>query len=114
MRDSAPPHHCTGSEEAMYQGNVGVVNANGPGGTASGVGGGARTPAETCASLFPRTRKLRVDIEVMLERFEKNNGGPDEVMMRKLTSDLSRFFANIEHMQDVLSQEYNQRDMWEM
>ena len=101
-------------ERAMYQGSVGAVHSNGPGGMATGMGAGRRQVAETCASLFPRTRKLRVDIEVMLDRFEKNKGGPDEVMMRKLTSDLSRFFANIELMQDVLSQEYNQRDMWEM
>ena len=87
----------------MYRSNVGA----GPG---SGIGA-----QETCASLFPRTRKLKVDIEVMLDSFEKcRTGGPDEVMMRKLTSDLSQFFANIERMQEVLAQEYNQRDMWQM
>jgi hypothetical protein len=95
----------------MYATTVGTVGGGGGGG-----GGGGRGAApETCASLFPRTRKLKVDIESMLDRFEKcRAGGPDEVMMRKLTGDLSQFFANIERMQEVLAQEYNQRDMWQM
>ena len=92
----------------MYSSNVGAAGSR-------GAGGGGTGAHETCASLFPRTRKLKVDIEVMLDRFEKcRSGGPDEVMMQKLTSDLSQFFANIERMQEVLAQEYNQRDMWQM
>ena len=95
--------------EAMYTTNVGAV------GGAMRPGGGPGSAPATCASLFPQTRKLKVDIESMLDRFEKcRGGGPDEVMMRKLTGDLSQFFANIERMQEVLAQEYNQRDMWQM
>ena len=110
-RETQRIHDCRRNQASMYESNVGAVNVNAIGGAAPGAGAGTRPSAETCASLFPRTRKLKVDIEVMLDRFEKSSGGPDEVMMRKLTSDLSQFFANIERMQDVLSQEYNQRDM---
>jgi hypothetical protein len=69
--------------------------------------------SDTCASLFPRTRKLKVDIEMSLDDMERTKGGLNEVMMSKLTRDLSEFFMNIEQMQELLSKEYNQRDMWQ-
>ena len=68
---------------------------------------------DTCASLFPRTRKLKVDIEMCLDDLEKTRGGLNEVMMTKLTRDLSQLFMNIEQMQELLSKEYNQRGMWQ-
>ena len=69
--------------------------------------------ADTCASLFPRTRKLKVDIEMSLDALDTPRGGLDEVMMTRLTRDLSQFFMNIEQMQELLSKEYNQRGMWQ-
>jgi hypothetical protein len=68
---------------------------------------------DTCASLFPRTRKLKVDIEMSLDDLEKTRGGLNEVAMAKLTKDLSDFFMNIEQMEELLSKEYNQRNMWQ-
>jgi hypothetical protein len=82
---------------------------------ASGWGGApGGTPADTCSSVFPRTRKLKVDIEMALDDLERSRTGPDEATMARLTSDLAQLFANIERMQDVLGKEYNQRDMWQM
>ena len=48
-----------------------------------------------------------------LDDMERTKGGLNEVMMAKLTRDLSEFFMNIEQMQELLSKEYNQRDMWQ-
>ena len=48
-----------------------------------------------------------------LDDLEKTRGGLNEVMMTKLTRDLSDFFVNIEQMQELLSKEYNQREMWQ-
>jgi|TARA_B110000208_G_scaffold170849_1_gene212707 hypothetical protein len=84
-----------------------------PEGVAPGGTGASWSNADTCASLFPRTRKLKVDIEMSLDDLEKTRGGLNEVMMTKLTRDLSDFFVNIEQMQELLSKEYNQREMWQ-
>jgi hypothetical protein len=113
----------------MYQRSAGGQRSTAPGasngmnslqsqhgatGTAPGESSASSwSSTDTCASLFPRTRKLKVDIEMSLDDLEKTRGGLNEVMMAKLTRDLSEFFMNIEQMQEFLSKEYNQRDMWQ-
>jgi hypothetical protein len=111
-RGGGASHYPNNNTNTVPSGGGSHFNS-GPGASAGTSSNNSWSNADTCASLFPRTRKLKVDIEMSLDALDTPRGGLDEVMMTRLTRDLSQFFMNIEQMQELLSKEYNQRGMWQ-
>ena len=72
---------------------------------------GGSNKRESCADLYPRTKKLAYEISFTLNELESNYGSTDEGHHR-VTGDLVRLYDNLQRLDIAVKQEIKNRELW--
>jgi hypothetical protein len=66
---------------------------------------------ESCADLYPRTKKLAYEISFTLNELESNYGSMDDGH-RRVTGDLVRLYDHLQRLDTAIKQELKNKELW--
>ena len=66
---------------------------------------------ESCADLYPRTKKLAYEISFTLNELESNYGSTDDGH-RRVTTDLVHLYDNLQRLDTAIKQELKNKELW--